>query len=434
MPQNYVNSATNNDAALYEFADKTMVTITELESPGYTRWKEVAKKVVVNQKGISKVVNYGVRTKIKMGAPSMDYPGGSVIDRIRQHAYPVERVQTIEYDKQTYEDFRKGGENTVTTIDNDLRIHAKGFGRMQELFYWGTGDAKLATLTSASTDTILNLDTVSTGVAMKAYGASQLKEGVPYDLISAAGAVIETAIEITAGGINTSTNAVTLTAAMGSGAPAAGTFLVPSGSYNWAPRGMAYMLAYGKTGSWYGIPMSGKPEFQTPGTDAGGLAISSGYIEKALSKHGFRSGKGMNPSLKIKTSPTQISLFKGQGWNLFRFTEKNQGGEYNPSFKNARYEDEIFAPYPLCDPDAVYFHDERDAIFIEQTPLGIYRVGDDGAWHQKTGTNGVGKGVYYVQYGCVDNNLIEHPEWHVVIRNLEVDATAAATVFNYYNS
>lgn len=434
MPVNHVNSAVNNDAALYEFADKTLINITELEMPGKKRWRQIAKKVTVNQKGVSKVFQHDVRIKMKMGAGNMDYPGGSIIDRIRMHAYPVERVMTYEIDRPTYEDYRKGGENTIASIDGDLRTLAKGFGRLEELFFWGVGDGKLATLAASSTDTILNLDTVSNGTAGKAYGASQLKEGVPYDLISAAGAVIEAGIEIAAGGINTSTNAVTLTGAMGSGAPAAGTFLVPAGSFNWAPRGMAYMVGTGKTGNWYGIPMSGKPQFQSMGVDANAVAISNNLLEKTLQKLGFRAGKGVNPSLKIKGSPTQISLYKAPGWNAWRFTDKSAHEEYNTSFKNARYEDSIFEPNPLCDPDRLYFHDERDAIFIEQTAVGIYQVGDAGAWDKKSGANGTGKGVYYCQYGCSDNNLIEHPEWHGVLLDLEVDADNFATVFNYYNS
>jgi hypothetical protein len=414
------------DAILQAYLDRNVTDIVDLASPVRKKIDAVAEVVRTNQKGREKAVLSDVRTNIKAGPSNMDYPIGVEYVRSRFKTLPVDQVVTYEIDRATYEDYRQNRAETLTSMAEEVDLLMRGFAQRREFFLAGDGTGKLGTLAAGSTTSVLNFDIVPTGAPAKAYGASQIKPGVEYDLYTSADALSATAILAAEGGVDNINNQVTLTAVLG-GAPAAGAYLVPTGSFRQFGSGFSYLFQGGKTGYWEGVLTTGKSEYNTPSINAGGQEISNIWIERMLQKQGFRLGSGINSTFKFFAAPTQISIYKTPGWNMFRFAAKDD--TYNTAFKNARYEDSIFEPFPQSDPDAVYGVNMKDFVSVVQTEMGPFKGADNMLFRQKQGSNQRGKGEFYMQYGVSDNLTINHPEWHVVGRNFDV--ANAATIFNF---
>lgn len=424
-----VQTASNQDAILQTFLEKSISDIVDLKSPVSKTVKAAAKVVAITQKGRDKAVLSDVRTNFKAGASNMDYPVGTVFKRERLKSVPVDQVVSYEIDRATFEDYRSGNPTCLISMAEETDLLMRAFAEKKEFWLAGNGSGKYGTLAAGSTTTVLNLDTVPNGTPAKAYGVSQLKPQIAYDLFNAADTLNTANIEITEGGVDFTNNQVTLTAALGA-APAAGAYLVPAGSWYNLPHGFAYLFAGGKTGYWEGVQVTNRNEYQTPFVNAAGNEISNVYIERALQKQSFRTGVGVNKTFKIFASPTQISVYKASGWNMFRFAAKDD--TYNTAFKNARYEDSVFVPFPKADPDVFYGVDMSDLIYIEQTMMGPFKGADNLLFRQKQGSAQHGKGEFYMQYGCSDNFTVDHPEQHLVVRNLDV--TNAVTIFNFGNT
>jgi hypothetical protein len=426
-----VQSVANQDAIFQTFLDKQVANIVDLMAPVHKKVKGAARVVNVNQKGRDKAVLSDVRINFKAGASNMEYPVGSVYKRERLKSVPVDQVVTYEIDRATYEDYRKGNPNTLGSMAEEIDLLMRGFLERKEFFLSGDGSGKLGVLAAGSTDTVLNLATTPTGAHAAALGVSQLKPGVLYDLYTSAGAVHEAGIEIAEGGVDYTNNTVTLTAAMAGGAGPTAAYLVPAGSWYNLPHGFSYLFAGGKTGYWEGLTVTNRQEYQTPYVNAAGNEISNAYIERALQKHALRNGTGINATFKIFASPSLISIYKTQGWNLFRFAAKDD--TFNTAFKNARYEDSIFEPFPKADPDAMYGVDLSDVVYIEQTGMGPFRGADNSMlFWKKQGSAGHGKGEFYMNYGCSDNWTIDRPNMHFVARNFDV--SNAVTLYNFYGT
>ena len=306
----------------------------------------------------------------------------------------------------------------------DLMMRA--FAQRREFFLAGDGSGKVATVGAGSSTTVINFDIVPNGIPAKAYGASQIKPGVEYDLYTSADVLSAAGLFFADGGVDPINNTGLLTTTLG-GAPAAGAYFVPGGSYRQMYSGFAYLFQGGKTGYWEGVLTTNKAEYNTPTVNAGGQEISNYWIERMLQKQAFRIGTGNNSTFKIFASPTQISIYKTPGWNMFRFAAKDE--TYNTAFKNARYEDSVFEPFPQCDPDAMYGVQLSDIVNVVQTEMGPFKGADNMLFRQKQGSNQRGKGEFYMQYGCSDNLTINHPEQHVVGRNFDV--AGGATIFNF---
>lgn len=417
------------DAILQAYLERNVANIVDLEAPVSKKIMGVMKEVRVNQKGREKAVLGDVRTTIKAGASSMEYPQGVGYIRTRLKSMAVDQVVTYEIDRATYEDYSNKRAETLTTIAEELDLLMRGFAQRREFFLAGDGSGKLGTVGTGSSTTVVVMDTTPNGTPAKAYGVSQLKPGVPYDLYSSADARTDSSVLITEGGIDYTNNTVTMTAAL-SGAPAAGAYFVPADSWRQFPHGFAYLFAGGKTGYWEGTLVTNQFQYQTPYVNAGGNEISNYYIERLLQKQALRTGKGVNATFKIFASPSVISIYKTPGWNMFRFAAKDD--TYNTAFKNARYEDSIFEPFPQCDPDAMYGVDLSDMVHVVQTDIGPFKGADGMLFRQQQGTNQRGKGSFYLNFGCSDNFTIDQPQLHVVARNFDV--TNAATIYNFYST
>jgi hypothetical protein len=424
-----VQTATNQDSVLIAFLDRQQINIVDLQAPVTKKIKGAIPTVRVNQKGRDQLVTADVRTNFKAGLPNMDYPAGVSYKRDRLKTVPVDQAVTYEIDRATYEDYRNGDKQVLSNMAQETDLLMRGFMERKEFFLSGDGSGKVGVLASGSTSTVLNLAVTPTGAHAAALGVSQLKPEVAYDLYSSAGTLLAANIEIAEGTVDTTNNQVTLTAALGGGAPAAGAYLVPAGSWYNLPHGFSYLIAGGKTGYWEGISVTNRNEYQTPYTNAAGQEISNALIERTLQKHALRNGTGLNATFKIFASPSVISIYKTPGWNMFRFSAGDGAGEYSTSFKGARYEDSIFEPFPKADADVMYGVDLSDWVYVEQTPMGPFKGADGLLFRQKQGTNSHGKGEFYMQYGCSDNFTINSPHKHWVIRNLDV--SNAATIYNF---
>ena len=422
-----VQQVSNQDAIFQTFLDKSISDIVDLKAPTWKKVKAAAKTVGTTQKGRDKAVLSDVRTNFKAGPSNMDYPVGTVFKRERLKSVPVDQVVTYEIDRATYDDYQNGNPTCLVSMAEETDLLMRAFAERKEFWLAGTGSGKLGTLAAGSTTTVLNLDTVSNGTPAKAYGVSQLKPQVAYDLYTSADVLSASNLEIIEGGVDYTNNQVTLSAALG-GAPAVGAYLVPNGSWFNLPHGFAYLFQGGKTGYWEGLTVTNRQEYQTPFVNAAGNEISNIYIERALQKQAFRTGLGLNKTFKIFASPTQISVYKAGGWNMFRFASKDD--TYNTAFKNARYEDSVFEPFPKADPDTFYGVDMSDLIYIEQTKMGPFKGADGLMFNRKQGSGQHGKGEFFMQYGVSDNFTIDHPELHMVVRNLQATATEV-TIWNF---
>lgn len=420
-----VNTVASQDALFQEFLDQSTVNIVDLAAPTIKKLKAALKTVDVNQKGRSKAATSDVRVNFKAGPSNMDYPQGTVYKRDRLKSVPVDQVVTYEIDRATYEDYRSGKQGVLTSMAEEMDLLMEGFMERKEFFLAGDGSGKLGTLAAGSTTTVLNLGVTPTGAHAAAYGVSQLKPEVAYDIFTSADALHAAGVFVAEGGINYATNQATLTAAIT--APAVGAYLVPNGSWFSLPQGLYSLINGNKTGYWEGITMNGRQEWQSPMVDAGQNEISNTYIERLLQKQGFRNGNGVNATFKFFASPSLISIYKTPGWNMFRFASKDT--TYNTAFKEARYEDSIFEPFPKANPDWMAGVEMSDLVWIKQTDFGPFKGADGMLFRQKQGSQQRGKGEFYMQWGCSDNMTINKPNMHVVARNFNVDN--AATIFNY---
>jgi len=421
-----MQTVSSQDAAFQAFIEQDTVNIVDLEAPTFKKLRAALKTVDVNQKGREKTVTADVRVNFKAGPSNMDYPAGTEYKRDRLKSIPVDQVVTYEIDRATYEDYRKGTRGVLTNMAEEMDLLMRGFVQRKEFFLAGDGSGKLGTLAAGSTTTVLNLDIVPTGAHAKAYGVSQFKPQIAYDLFNAADTLNTANIFVAEGGVNTTTNQLTLTAAL-AGAPAAGAYLVPNGSFFNLPQGLYSLISGGKTGYWEGITVTNRQEYQSPMVDAGGSEISNSFIERLLQKQSFRNGVGVNSTFKFFASPSLISIYKAAGWNMFRFASKDD--TYNTAFKNARYEDSIFEPFPQANPDWMAGVEMSDVVWVKQTDLGPFKGADNMLFRQKQGVSQRGKGEFYMQWGCSDNMTINQPNKHVVARNFDVGNSA--TIFNF---
>jgi hypothetical protein len=408
------------------FLDKQKINIVELEAPVSKKLKAALRTVDVNQKGREQAVTSDLRVNFKAGASNMEYPQGTVYKRDRLKSVPVDQVVTYEIDRATYEDYRAGKTGVMTSMAEEMDLLMRGFMQRKEFFLAGDGSGKLGTLAAGSTTTVLNLDTVPNGAHAKAYGVSQLKPEVAYDLFNSNDTINTPNIFVAEGGINYATNAVTLTAALG-GAPAAGSYLVPNGSWFNLPQGFYSLINGNKTGYWEGITVTNRQEWQSPMVDAAQNEISNAFIERLLQKHAFRHGTGVNSTFKFFASPSLISIYKAPGWNMFRFAAKDD--TYNTAFKNARYEDSIFEPFPQANPDWMAGVEMSDMVYLKQTEMGPFKGADNALFRQKQGSQQRGKGEFYMQWGCSDNLTLDQPHKHIVARNFDV--SNSATISNF---
>lgn len=421
-----MQTVASQDAIFQAFLDKATVSIVDLEAPVFKELKAALKVVDVNQKGREKAVTSDVRVNFKAGPSNMEYPLGTEYKRDRLKSIPVDQVVTYEIDRATYEDYRKGNAGVLTNMAEEMDLLMRGFLQRKEFFLAGDGSGKLGTLAAGSTTTVLNLDIVPNGAHAKAYGVSQFKSQVSYDLFSSADVLIAGNIFVAEGGVNTTLNQLTLTAAL-AGAPAAGSYLVPNGSFFNLPQGLYSLINGNKTGYWEGITVTNRQEYQSPMVDAGQSEISNAFIERLLQKQSFRNGVGVNSTFKFFASPSLISIYKAAGWNMFRFASKDD--TYNTAFKNARYEDSIFRPFPQANPDWMAGVEISDLVWVKQTDLGPFKGADNMLFRQKQGVNQRGRGEFYMQWGCSDNMTLNQPNKHVVARNFDV--SNSATIFNF---
>lgn len=421
-----LNTVASQDAVFQAFLDKQTDTIVDLEAPTFKKLRSALKVVDVNQKGREKAILSDVRVNIKAGPSNMDYPQGTVYKRDRLKSVPTDQVVTYEIDRATYEDYRKGNAGVLTSMAEEMDLLMRGFLQRKEFFLAGDGSGKLGTLAAGSTATVLNLDTVPNGAHAKAYGISQLKPEVAYDLFTSADVFVAGNIFVAEGGLNFATNQATLTAAL-AGAPAAGGYLVPNGSWYNFPQGLYSLINGNKTGYWEGINATNRQEWQSPMVDAGQNEISNSFIERLLQKQSFRNGVGVNSTFKFFASPSLISIYKAAGWNMFRFASKDD--TYNTAFKNARYEDSIFEPFPQANPDWMAGVEISDLVWVKQTDLGPFKTPGGDLFDKKQGVNQRGKGEFYMQWGCSDNMTLNKPNKHVVARNFDV--SNSATIFNF---
>lgn len=421
-----LNTIAGQDAIFQAFLEKQVANIVDLEAPVHKKVKAAVRTLDVSQKGREKAVLSDVRVNFKAGPSNMDYPVGTVYKRDRLKSVPVDQVVTYEIDRATYEDYRQNKPGVLTNMAEEADLLMRGFVQRKEFFLAGDGSGKLGVLAAGSSTTVLNLAVTPSGAHAAAYGVSQLKPEVLYDLYTSADALSATGIAISEGGISYSANTATLTAALG-GAPAVGAYLVPTGSWYNLPQGFYSLINGNKTGYWEGITVTNRQEFQSPMVDAGGNEISNVYIERLLQKQGFRNGVGINSTFKFFASPSLISIYKTPGWNMFRFAAKDD--TYNTAFKNARFEDSIFEPFPQADPDIMFGAELSDFTFLQQTEMGPFKGADGLLFRQKQGAASRGKGEFYMQYGCSDNLTLDRPNKHVVARNFDV--SNSATIYNY---
>jgi len=421
-----MQTVATQDAVFQAFLDKQTVNIVDLEAPTFKKLRAALKTVDVNQKGREKAVTADVRVNFKAGPSNMEYPLGTEYKRDRLKSIPVDQVVTYEIDRATYEDYRKGNAGVLTSMAEEMDLLMRGFLQRKEFFLAGDGSGKLGTLAAGSTTTVLNLDIVPNGAHAKAYGVSQFKPQISYDLFNAADTLNTANIFVAEGGVNTTLNQLTLTAALG-GAPAVGAYLVPNGSFFNLPQGLYSLINGNKTGYWEGITVTNRQEYQSPMVDAGQSEISNNFIERLLQKQSFRNGVGVNSTFKFFASPSLISIYKSAGWNMFRFASKDD--TYNTAFKNARYEDSIFEPFPQANPDWMAGVEVSDLVWVKQTDLGPFKGADNMLFRQKQGSAQRGKGEFYMQWGCSDNMTLNQPNKHVVARNFDV--SNSATIFNF---
>lgn len=421
-----VNTVASGDAVFRAYLEKRVPVIADLKAPLMKKLKAAVKTVDTNQKGREKAVTADVRVNFKAGASNMEYPQGTVYKRDRLKSVPVDQVVTYEIDRATYEDYNNGNPDTLVQMGGEMDLLMQGFMERKEFFLAGDGSGKLGTLTTGSSTTVLNLDVTPNGAHAKAYGVSQLKPEVSYDLYNSNDTLNTAGIFVSEGGINYSTNAVTLTTTLG-GAPSSGAYLVPNGSWYNMPQGFYSLFNGNKTGYWEGVNVTNRQEWQTPMVDAGGNEISNNYIERMLQKQAFRNGVGVNSTFKIFASPSLISTYKAAGWNMFRFASKDD--TYNTAFKNARYEDSIFEVFPKANPDWMAGVDMSDLTWVKQTDIGPFKTVGETLFKQKQGSNQRGKGEFYMNYGCSDNLTIDQPNMHIVGRNFDV--SNAVTIANF---
>lgn len=349
-------------------------------------------------------------------------PPGGTPEYVNMYVNIVRYRKSGDITSDLYQDLTKAGsagEPARLTFSKHVgEMNANAIRHMEEDFM-GDGSGKKATVGAGSTTTSIVLSTTPAATWGSSKGAQFLIKNGVYDLLDAAGALRAANITLAAvvkGTSPTATPAATLPVT-----PAATDILVPAGSFNKAPRGVAYFVN-NDTGLFQMLSRATFPELRSPVEDAAGAALSISLVTKIKRKIKYRSTEengGMG--LTILSSYAQSEAYERLGYNLVRIGAREE--VFDPTPRKIGHGDSEWLDTPVVDEDRMYFLNMKDFGRIEKRALGFME--EDGMKIRiKSGSNGTGANAWYFILAWDGNLYINSPKEHGLIKRLSLNDLA----------
>lgn len=349
-------------------------------------------------------------------------PAGGQPEYVNMYVNIVRYRKTGDVTSDLYQDLTKAGsagEPARLTFSKHVgEMNANAIRCLEEDFM-GDGSGKKATVGAGSSTTSIVLSTTPAASFGSSKGAQFLIKNGVYDLLDSAGALREaniTLAAVTKGSSPTATPAATLGVT-----PAATDQLVLAGSFNKAPRGVAYFVN-NDTGLFQMLSRGSFPELRSPVEDAGNAALSISLVTKIKRKIKYRSTEengGMG--LTILSSYAQSEAYERLGYNLVRIGAREE--VFDPTPKKIGHGDSEWLDTPVVDEDRMYFLQMKDFGRLEKRALGF--IEDDGMKIRiKSGSNGTGANSWYFVIGWDGNIYINSPKEHGLIKRLSLNDLA----------
>lgn len=349
-------------------------------------------------------------------------PPGGQPEYVNMYVNIIRYRKTGDISTDLYQDLTKAGaagEPARLTFSKHIGDMNANAIRCLEEDFMGDGSAKKATVGSGSTTTSIVLSTTAAATWGSTKGAQFLIKNGVYDLLDVNGALREANITlqaVTKGSSPTATPANTLGVT-----PAATDQLVLAGSYNKAPRGVAYFVN-NDTGLFQLLSRAQFPELRSPVEDAAGAGLSISLVTKIKRKIKYRSTEdngGMG--LTILSSYAQSEAYERLGYNLVRISAREE--VFDPTPKKIAHGDSEWLDTPVVCEDRMYFLQMKDFGRIEKRALGF--VDEDGLkMRMKAGNNGTGANAWYFVLGWDGNIYINSPKEHGLIKRLGLNDLA----------
>lgn len=432
-----------NDVKFLTFVKNGLGNITNLNSPLFQRVKELSKKETFGPKGVEKRHYNRHSINLKMGASSMDYPGRTSFGVGLYRQIPTVIALTYAIDQQTMDAYKypsagqvNNNKGSLVKMQEELQMLAEGLGQRLD-FQVATSDTsgKLAIASSGtqSTTTLTTQTVWTSGDPAAGVGLSQLYTEVDYDVINPSTGAVRTQFRINAADeyrLNRSTHVIDFTGSALSAAAVAGDYIVPRDSGFQSIYGFPKLFSGSKTGFWQGKIVTGSTLDQTPTTDAGNNSLNNYLMQKTIGKRQIRNMTQEISPFRWITSMAQELEYISTGWGMFEINN-GQGGTLDSTIKKARYHQDLES-FPHIDADKMFGIDFSDVTLGEQFGPGV--ISPDGLiWRQMaaaSGSNLMGRGVWYTVYGYILNFMIENPQKHMSIIKLYVNPNAP-TLTNY---
>jgi hypothetical protein len=239
--------------------------------------------------------------------------------------------------------------------------------KMLNIYSWGTGNGRLATISSganSATQTVSNND-----------ANRYLRDGMVVDSITTATGTITAAAATV---LNAKASATTFTTVAAMTTTVTSDIIVASGSYNLAPMGIRGMIDDTTDGAviFQGLSRNTYPQYRAFRVNAGSVGLDVSHLRRLLSAGIHISAGELNrDKLELWSHPAQTSAYSALGWNLRRFEGSSKSIDLG--FKAYEYEgigwvEDVDAP-----------KDEIDA--IDWSTMAKY-VAKDFGWEEKSGS------------------------------------------------
>ncbi len=440
MPTAY-ESLSDSDVKFLTYVKDGLGNITNMNAPLLEFAKQYCKKESFGPKGIERRHYENHSVNIKFGPSYMDYPGRTSFQAGLYKQIPTQASLTYSIDHATMDAYRapqagnvNNNKGAIAKMQQEMQMLAQGLGHRLD-FLLATSDTtgKVATATGTPSTTSLPLATEWTsGNPASGVGASQIYPEVDYDVINPSTGGVRTSFRVAYAdrtNINKSTHTISFGTALGS-APVAGDYVVPKESFGQAPYGFPKLFAFSKTGLWQGKIVTSIVEDQTPGIDASQAALTNYLLQKNIGKRQIRNGtREIQPFKWVMSIAQELEYISG-GWGQF-WIKNGEGSTMDQTIKKARYHQD-FESFHHIDADKCFGIDFSDLYLLEQFGPGV--ISPDGlVWRQMqaaSGSNLMGRGVWYTIYGYILNWMIENPQNHMAITKLYVNPNAP-TLANY---
>lgn len=406
--------------ALRQMVKDDVTKLFEQEAVLYTTIKKNTTADFVNGKGF--------RIPVEMNPPtghtwfseaSSDFNVPGPFELKDMYVFPTAYALPMDFTGRLIRNF-KDSSSMISWLAGTLKRYTATAIKEVEEQIPGDGSGIKAVVLSTATPNFTGT-TAAAATFGQTKGTRFLRKGGIYDVIDPASGAVRGQVTILTEGAST----VTCTAAL-PGGTTAGDYIVHTGGFQKAFRGLAHLINNG-TDVLQLLSRADYPYLRSPVLDLAGAALGPASFSKIKAQLQYRSGNAEGgKGLLAIISFGQYELLRRQGYNLRRFMDtdivKGVAGSYTDG-------DTTFLPNVCIDEDRVYLTDLNDIERYVEMDMGLYNL-DGMTIRQRSGTNGVGSDRWYGAIGLSMNLGITAPMNHALIKRAAI--TDAATEVNSY--